>query len=108
MSVNWNYAEMSKAAKAAGGPEKYVKLLEAASKKAGKLEMVPLIGLAAVSASLLTAVAMRAYDYYKSQKESANNEIVLADGEIVKGIKEYDATHTTEEGSKENADVSEL
>lgn len=36
MAQNWDYAELSKAAKAAGGPEKYVELLENASKDAGK------------------------------------------------------------------------
>lgn len=28
MAQNWNYAELSKVAKAVGGPEKYVELLE--------------------------------------------------------------------------------
>lgn len=36
MAQNWDYAELSKAAKAAGGPEKYVEMLELASKEAGK------------------------------------------------------------------------
>ena len=35
MAQNWDYAELSKAAKAAGGPEKYVEMLELASKEAG-------------------------------------------------------------------------
>ena len=30
MTQNWDYAELSKAAKAAGGPEKYVEMLECA------------------------------------------------------------------------------
>ena len=38
MAQNWDYAELSKAAKAAGGPEKYVEMLELASKEAGKME----------------------------------------------------------------------
>lgn len=45
---------MSKAAKAAGGPEKYVEMLECASRDAGKMEMLPWVGVAAVGASLLT------------------------------------------------------
>ncbi len=32
MVQNWDYAELSKAAKAAGGPEKYVELLEQVNK----------------------------------------------------------------------------
>ena len=52
MAQNWDYAELSKAAKAAGGPEKYVDMLEQASKDAGKMEMLPWLGAAAVGASL--------------------------------------------------------
>lgn len=54
MTQNWDYAELSKAAKAAGGPEKYVEMLECASRDAGKMEMLPWVGVAAVGASLLT------------------------------------------------------
>ena len=39
MAQNWDYAELSKDAKVAGGPEKYVEMLELASKEAGKMEM---------------------------------------------------------------------
>ncbi len=105
MAQNWDYAELSKAAKAAGGPEKYVELLERASKEAGRLEMLPWVGVAAVGASLLTAATIKVLDYFKSKKESTQNEILLAKEEIINGIKEYDATHA-EEGGEENADVS--
>lgn len=36
MTQKWDYAELSKAAQIAGGPEKYVEMLESASKDAGK------------------------------------------------------------------------
>lgn len=55
MAQNWDYAELSKDAKVAGGPEKYVEMLELASKEAGKMEMLPWLGVAAVGASLLAA-----------------------------------------------------
>ena len=54
MTQNWDYAELSKAAKAAGGPEKYVEMLECASRDAGKKEMLPWVAVAAVGAELLT------------------------------------------------------
>ena len=58
MAQNWDYAELSKAAKAAGGPEKYVEMLELVSKEAGKMEMLPWLGVAAVGASLLSAATI--------------------------------------------------
>ena len=108
MAQKWNYAELSKVAKAAGGPEKYVESLELASKEAGKMEMFPWIGVAAVGASLLTATTIKIVDYFKSKKKVVRNEMLLAKEEIINGIKRYDATHANEEGGEENADVSEL
>lgn len=89
---------ISKAAKAAGGPEKYVKMLELASKDAGKMEMIPWIGAAAVGASLLTVATIKVVDYFKSKKKKNQAEIEKAKEEIINGIKEYDATHEDEEG----------
>jgi hypothetical protein len=102
MAQNWNYAELSKAAKAAGGPEKYVELLENASKDAGKMEMAPWIGVAAIGASLLTAATIKVVDYFKSQKNNNTTEIEKAKVEIINGIEEYDAAHSNEEGGNKD------
>ncbi len=102
MAQKWDYAELSKAAKAAGGPEKYVELIEKASKDAGKMEMAPLIGVVAIGASLLTAAYIKVVDYFKYKKKNNAAEIKKAKEEIIKGIKDYDATHPDEEGDIEN------
>ncbi len=102
MAQNWDYAELSKVAKAAGGPEKYVDMLEKVSKDAGKIEMAPWIGVAAIGASLLTAATIKVVDYFKSKKKNNEAEIEKAKEEIIKGIKEYDATHPDEEGGNED------
>lgn len=93
MAQNWNYAELSKAAKMAGGPEKYVEMLESASRDAGKMEMLPWIGVAAVGASLLTAATMKVIDYFKSKNIKNKEAIEDAKQEIINGIKEFDAEH---------------
>ena len=97
MAQNWDYAELSKASKMAGGPEKYVEMLETASRDSGKMEMLPWIGVAAVGASLLTAATMKVIDYFKSKNSKNKKAIEVAKQEIIEGIKEYDAEH-------ENAD----
>lgn len=102
MAQNWDYAELSKAAKAAGGPEKYVDMLEKVSKDAGKIEMAPWIGVAAIGASLLTAATIKVVDYFKSKKKNNEAEIEKAKEEIIKGIKEYDAMHLDEEGGTQD------
>lgn len=89
MAQKWDYAELSKAAKQAGGPEKFVEMLEAASKKSGKIEMIPWLGVTAV----VTAAVMKVIEYFKSQKSSTQKEIDISKQEIINGIKEYDAVH---------------
>ena len=102
MAQNWDYAELSKAAKVAGGPEKYVEMLERASRDAGKMEMLPWVGVAAVGASLLTVAAVKVVDYFKSKKRQNQEDIEAAKQEIIAGIKAYDAEH---ESIEENPGV---
>lgn len=90
MAQNWDYAELSKAAKMAGGPEKYVEILESVSKDAGKMEMLPWIGVAAVGASLLTAATIKVADYFKSKRAQNQQAIDTAKREIITDIKAYD------------------
>ena len=91
-----------KSCKAAGGPEKYVEMLELVSKEAGKMEMLPWLGVAAVGASLLTAATIKVVDYFKSRKKNNETEIEKAKAETIKGIKEYDAAHSDEKGGSED------
>lgn len=93
MSQKWNYAELSKAAKAAGGPEKYVEMLVAASKNEGKMDMLPWFGVVAAGASLLTAGTIKLINYFKSIRKNNQNELENAKNEIINGIKEYDAIY---------------
>ena len=102
MAQNWDYAELSKAAKVAGGPEKYVEMLERASRDAGKMEMLPWVGVAAVGASLLTVAAVKVVDFFKSKKRQNQEDIEAAKQEIIAGIKAYDAEH---ESIEENSGV---
>ena len=102
MAQNWDYAELSKAAKVAGGPEKYVEMLERASRDAGRMEMLPWVGVAAVGASLLTVAAVKVVDYFKSKKRQNQEDIEAAKQEIISGIKAYDAEH---ESIEENPGV---
>ena len=102
MAQDWDYAELSKAAKVAGGPEKYVEMLERASRDAGKMEMLPWVGVAAVGASLLTVTAVKVMDFFKSKKRQNQEDIEAAKQEIISGIKAYDAEH---ESIEENPGV---
>lgn len=102
MAQNWDYAKLSKTAKASGGPEKYVEMLELTGKEAGKMEMLPWLGVVAVGASLLTTATIKVVDYFKSKKKKNETEIIKAKKEIINSIKEYDATNLDEERSNKD------
>ena len=102
MAQKWDYAELSKAAKMAGGPEKYVEMLERASRDAGKMDMLPWVGVAAVGASLLTVAAVKVVDHFNLKKRQNQEDIEAAKQEIIAGIKAYDAEH---ESIEENPGV---
>lgn len=104
----WNYAELSKAAKAVGGPEKYVELIEKESRKAGRNEMLPWIGITAVGASLLTAGTIKIINIFKARKYKKNEEIEEIKKELIEQIKEYDAKNTSEEGVDDEQEISEV
>ena len=77
-------------------------MLELTSRNAGKMEMLPWIGVAAVGASLVTAATIKVVDYFKSKKKKNEIEISKAKEEIINGIKEYDAMHLDEEGGTQD------
>ena len=110
----WDYAELSKAAKAAGGPEKLLDLVEAGVKSIGHIEgqatMVPLIGCAALIASVITAGAIKLNDHFKAKKAISKAAVNKAKAELIQGIKDYDAAHPEEiedASSEEGAENSE-
>ena len=100
----WDYAELSKAAKAAGGPEKLLDLIEEGAKAIGRMEgrssMVPWIGVAVLGTSALTAGIMNLINHFKEKKAISQAAVDKAKAEIIQGIKEYDANHP--EGSEES------
>lgn len=102
MAQDWDYAELSKAAKEAGGPEKYVEMLARANRYAGKMEMLPWMGVVAVGASIFTVCAIKVYDYLESRKRQNQKEFEEAKRENIEGIKAYDAEH---ENIEENQSV---
>lgn len=97
----WNYAELSKAAKEAGGPEKYIEFLEEVNRQKGRSEMVPWMGVAALGASLLTIGTVKIVNIIKSRKVTKENEIEAVKLELTEKINEYASKHI-EEGGRDN------
>ena len=101
--MTWDYAELSAAAKANGGPEKFVEALEKASKAAGRAEgqteMIPWFVVAVASATALTLAAVKVVSHLKKKKNISQLEADIAKTEIIRGIREYDDAHPNREAT---------
>ena len=98
----WNYAQLSQAAKLAGGPEQYVEALLAGGKALGRMQMVPWLAVAGIGGSLLTCGGVKFAEHIKDKKEA---KIAIAKEQLIEGIKEYDAEHEAEEESADEEPV---
>lgn len=96
--MSWNYAELSKSAKAAGGPEKLIESLIDAGKSAGKKEMFPVLGITLVVGALATIGIQKIIKILSKEKALSQSEIATIKAELIEGIKDYDAAHEDIEG----------
>ena len=91
--MSWDYAELSKAAKNAGGPEKLMDMLVESGKDAGHKEMLPLVGIALGIGALGYAGIQKLIKFFKKKEEISPEAVASAREELIQGIKDYDATH---------------
>ena len=109
----WDYAELSKAAKEAGGPEKLMELLVESGRDAGRKEMLPKVGIAAGLGALGCVGIIKLVKFLKKKKKISTEAVEAAKAELIKGIEEYDADHPegsiseeTEEDIEEEGDIN--
>lgn len=107
MIMAWDYAELSKAAKEAGGPEKLMDLLVETGKNAGHKEMLPLVDIAVGIGALGYAGISKLVKFFKKKEEISPEAVEAAKKELIKGIQEYDAAHPETEGLAETPDSEE-
>jgi hypothetical protein len=105
----WNYAELSKLAKANGGPEKLIELLV----KSGEKKVLPWVGVAFAGGVITTIVVQEIIEFF-SRKDISSAEVESAKKELIKGIKDYDATQadieneTTQDSGVETDKATEI
>ena len=99
--MSWDYAELSKAAKDAGGPEKLMDMLVDSGKDIGHKDMLPVVGIALGVGALSYAGISKLVKYFKSKKNSPD-EIEKARHTLIEGIKKYDAEHPENEETDNN------
>ncbi len=100
--MGWNYAELSKLAKANGGPEKLVDLLI----KSGEKKVLPWVGVAFAGGIVLTIGIQKIIEYFSHKKTISSDEVESAKKEVIQGIKDYDAAQAAIENKRtQDSDV---
>lgn len=89
----WDYAELSKAAKEVGGPEKLMDFLVESGKNTGHKEMLPLVGITVGIGALGYAGINKLVKFFKKREKISPEAVEAAKKELVQGIKEYGAKH---------------
>ena len=91
--MSWNYAELSKAAKKAGGPEALVMTLI----KFGRSQMIPkVIGTGIIGAGVGIGIT-KCVDCVRNYRKRLAKDAEISKKELVEGINSYDAMHSEQE-----------
>lgn len=85
--MNWDYAELSHAAKEAGGPEKLVDTIIDMAKKSGRKEMIPVVAVSSVL-SVVAGILIGKKSQIKKEQE-----LEKLKEELIDGINDYDKNH---------------
>lgn len=93
----WNYAKLSRLAKALGGPDKLVQTLINSGVKKGRWQMVALLPLAAVLGYAINPLI----DYLKQKRATSQAALESAKQELIQGIIDYDKAQMKEETDNE-------
>ena len=97
--MSWNYSELSKAAKVAGGPEALTERLI----QLGKNQMVPWVALFSVVGVGAGICITKAVEVFRARKKISEQEEELVKQEIVKGINDYNSMYPETTGEQEES-----
>lgn len=103
--MTWDYAELSKAAKAAGGPDKLLDLIEDNARHIGRVEgrssMIPWMIIVMLVAAGLTYGTIKLIEHRKAKKTALLLGTEEARSEIIHLLNEQDATNNDDNTSNE-------
>lgn len=103
--MSWDYAQMSKAAKQSGGPEKWIGAIKAASRSQGHRDMLPIVVLAMGAGTAIGGIAVKFGGRLTSRKQALEAESAKAEQMVVAHIESEDAAResgTEEQGAEKN------
>ncbi len=91
--MSWDYADLSKQASAAGGPQALVNKIEEGGRQKGRDEMKSVVILTGFFSFVGGVVISKIYHHFKGKRVAIQTESENAKAELIKGIEDYDNTH---------------
>ena len=101
----WDYAELAKAAKTFGGPEKMLRYIKSLERAKGRADMYPWIVATAFVSALAGLGGHKLVEYFHRNQEN-EKLLKIAEEEIIQGIKAYESEHPEEpEEQQESGEI---
>ncbi len=91
--MSWDYADLSKQAKAAGGPEAFVDAIAKAHEDQGKRSMYPWMAGVGILCATAGAVVTKLIEHFREKWAVSKAKLEVTKEELIQGIKDYDAAH---------------
>lgn len=95
--MSWDYADLSKQASAAGGPQALVNKIEEGGRQKGRDEMKPVVILTGIFSFVGGVVIPKIYHHFKGKRAAIQTESENAKTELINGIEDYDNTQQDNE-----------
>lgn len=102
----WDYAELSKMAKEAGGPYQLTQRLIEAGVQKGEHKMYPFVGGALLLGALGSYAGNKIVTYFKKKKQESEAELEETRKELIEGINKYDTKCEGKASVTENEEVT--
>ena len=101
--ANWDYAEMSKMAKKAGGVQKYINLLIESGRQQGRREMIPFVVIAGCVGGGIHYMYCKAKQFFFDEKQISSEEVRQAEVKIVQELENNDIASESDENDQEDS-----
>ena len=104
--MSWDYAQMSKAAKQSGGPEKWIGTIKAARRSQGHRDMFPIVALAMGVGTAIGGIAVMLGGRLAGRQQALEAESAKAEKIVIAHIESEDAareSETEEQGAEKDS-----
>lgn len=89
--MNWDYAELSKKAKEAGGPGELLAIVENHGRKLGRQDAAPWIVVAFGAGCLITVAGCKVWEWARNRRVESETKASAAKEAFIQHVEEWDS-----------------